>query len=232
MSQLTDFAENVIVDHEFRGASYTKPTVQAVGLFTAVPSDTGGGTEVTGGSYARVSLNPSNTNWTSTQGGTSGASTGTGGTATNAVAVTFPAPTADWGTSGTPVIAFGFFDATTAGNLKAWEFLTTANSKFLFTAVGSTDIFFAPGHNFANNDRVAVRPKAASALPAGLTANTLYFVVSVSGSSFSLSTTSGGAAINITADGAGEIIKVVPQIILSGSAAPSFAVGSLGFKIG
>lgn len=227
MSQITDFTENLYVDHEFRGASYTKPTVQAVALFIAAPSDTGGGTEVSGGSYARVALNPSNTNWTSTQGGTSGASTGTSGITTNAIAVTFPAPSANWGT----VVAVGIFDATTSGNLKSWEFLTTANSKFLFTAVASTDTFFAPGHNFANGEQVACRPKANSALPTGITANSLYYVISVSGASFALATTAGGTAINITTDGAGEVIKVVPQNIVSGAAAPSFAVGSLGYKV-
>jgi hypothetical protein len=37
------------------------------GLFTVTPSDTGGGTEVTGGSYARVSLASTLANWAGTQ---------------------------------------------------------------------------------------------------------------------------------------------------------------------
>jgi len=88
-----------------------------VALFTAAPSDAGGGTEVSSGGYARVNLPPSDTNWTATQGGTSGVSIGTGGMTSNAVAITFPAPTADWGTVGW----FGLFDQ--AGALQVWDAL-------------------------------------------------------------------------------------------------------------
>lgn len=77
MSALTDYLENKLVDHIFRASSYTKPSVLAVALFTSAPGEAGGGTEVTGGSYARVEVNPSDTNWNATQGGTSGDSSGT-----------------------------------------------------------------------------------------------------------------------------------------------------------
>lgn len=123
MSQASDYLENKIVDHIFRTASFTKPTVLAVGLFTAAPSDAAGGTEVTGNAYARVSLNPLDTNWEATQGGTSGVSSGTGGVVSNAVIITFPTPTpAGWGT----VTHFGLFDAASGGNLLIWNILTAS----------------------------------------------------------------------------------------------------------
>jgi hypothetical protein len=120
MSALTNYAENMIVDHRYRGRTWTKPTAIWFALFTAMPGEAGGGTEVTGGSYARVNLAPSNTNYTATQGGTSGDSSGTSGQTTNAVAITFPAPTANWGT----VIGMAEMDASTAGNMWLYAPLT------------------------------------------------------------------------------------------------------------
>jgi hypothetical protein len=114
MSAMSDYLEGQLRAHIFRTASFTKPTTLAIGLFTAAPSDAGGGTEVSGGSYARVSANPLDANWT--------AASSTDGVTTNTNAITFAAPTATWGT----VTHFGIFDATTAGNLLVWGTLTAS----------------------------------------------------------------------------------------------------------
>jgi len=114
MANATDYLENKLIDHIFRTTTWSQPTQLNVALYTVTPDDTGGGTEVTGGSYARVDLPPLNTNWTGTHGSTTGASSGTGGATDNAVEITFPAPTADWGT----VVAFGIFDE--SSNLLIW----------------------------------------------------------------------------------------------------------------
>ncbi len=119
-AQASDFLENLVVDHLFRTRTWAKPTAIYVALFTAAPSDAGGGTEVSGGGYARVALAPGDTNWTATHGGTSGNSSGTGGQTANAVAITFPAPTANY-----TVTHFGLFDAASGGNLWIWDALTT-----------------------------------------------------------------------------------------------------------
>lgn len=90
-------------------------------LFTVSPSDSGGGTEVTGGSYARISYASTLANWAGTQSAASTtASTGTGGQTSNNNAITFAAPTADWGT----VVAVGVYDKLTTGNLLFWKALT------------------------------------------------------------------------------------------------------------
>lgn len=128
MSQMSDYLEGKILDHIFRTGSFTKPTTLAVGLFTAAPSDTGGGTEVTGGSYARASLNPLDANWT-------GPTAGNGYTS-NAVTISFATPTAAWGT----ITHFGIFDATTSGNLLIWGSLAPAS----VVASGDT-VTFQPG---------------------------------------------------------------------------------------
>lgn len=126
MASMTDYLENKLIDHCFRGVSFTAPAALHVGLFTAAPSDTGGGTEVSGGSYARVSLSPSTTNWAATNGATTttNPSTGTGGTTSNNVAITFASPSANWGV----ITHFGIFDASTSGNLLWWAALTVSKT--------------------------------------------------------------------------------------------------------
>jgi hypothetical protein len=121
MAAMSDYLENKLIDQLFRGQTYTFPTTLYVGLLTAAPSDTGGGTEVSGGSYARVSVAASLANWAGTQGaGTTTASTGTNGTTSNNNAITFPAPTANWG----QITHVGVYDASTAGNLLFWAALS------------------------------------------------------------------------------------------------------------
>ena len=135
MAAWSDFAENKLVDWFFRGqaigitgasaAAGTGPTNLYVGLLTAAPSDTGGGTEVTGGSYARVTYASSLANWAGTQSaGSTVASSGTTGTTSNNNAITFPAPSANWGT----VTHIGVYDASTSGNLLFWSALTTSKT--------------------------------------------------------------------------------------------------------
>lgn len=135
MAAWSDFAENKILDWFFRAqaigitgataAAGTGPATLYVALLTAAPSDTGGGTEVTGGSYARVAVTSSLANWAGTQSAASTtASTGTGGTTSNNGAITFPAPTANWGV----VTHVGVYDATSAGNLLFWTALTVSKT--------------------------------------------------------------------------------------------------------
>ena len=50
---MTDYLEGKLSDHTVRHVSYTSPTTVYLALFTSATDDTGGGTECTGGSYAR-----------------------------------------------------------------------------------------------------------------------------------------------------------------------------------
>lgn len=128
MAGMSDYLENKLVDFLFRGQSLSNPTIY-VALFTAAPSDSGGGTEVSGGSYARVKAaagaGQALADWAGTQSaGSTTASSGTGGQTSNNAAVTFPAPTANWGT----ITHFAIFDASTSGNLLFWAALTTSKT--------------------------------------------------------------------------------------------------------
>lgn len=119
MSSMSDYLENAIADHCFRTTSFTKPATLYYALMTVTTTDAGGGTEATGGSYARVAVTGSNANFNGTHGNTTGASSGTGGVISNALAITFPAPTANWGV----VVSWAIYDASSSGNLLFWGLL-------------------------------------------------------------------------------------------------------------
>ncbi|MDP1771999.1 MAG: hypothetical protein Q8L15_06920 [Methylobacter sp.] len=132
---LTDYTENLAVDHLLRGQTFSEstPANYYVALYTTACSDSAAGTEVTGGSYARVAIARSTAAWVGTHGTTTGASSGTNGTVSNAAAATFPAATADWGT----VTHWGIIDASTAGNPIICAAMTTSRN----ITTGSTPSF-------------------------------------------------------------------------------------------
>lgn len=114
----SDYLEGQIIKYYFQNdaAAAAKPTTLYVALATATGSDAACGTEVTGGSYARVAVTNNATNWAGP--------TTNDGTIKNGIAVTFPAPTANWGV----VTEVCVFDASTAGNLYFRVALTTAKT--------------------------------------------------------------------------------------------------------
>jgi hypothetical protein len=114
----SNFLETEILDHVFAGAAYTAPTTKYLALYTAAPGETGGGTEVSGGAYARQSV----------------AFTTTGNTTSNSAAVEFPTATASFGT----VTHVGVFDAATVGNLMAYAALSSSK------AIATGDVFRVP----------------------------------------------------------------------------------------
>ena len=131
MAGFSDYLEDKVLDHVFGGTAYSAPGTLYVALYTAAPSDTGGGTEVSGGSYARKSMAAMTVSGTSPT------------TATNGSAVEFVTATGAWGT----VTHVGVFDAATSGNLMAWAALTaskTVASGYVFRFdAGDLDITLA-----------------------------------------------------------------------------------------
>lgn len=113
MSSFTDYTESLVLTWLLTNGSATRPTAWYVGLFTAAPSDTGGGTEVSGSGYVRKATG------TMTVSGTSPT------TATNSAAIEFAAASGgNWGAIGWAAI----FDAETGGNMIAWAALSTART--------------------------------------------------------------------------------------------------------
>lgn len=106
MADATNAFEGLIGDHLLRTATWSKPATIYVGLFTVLPDEAGaGGTEVTGGSYARVQCGPGDAYWTGPAGGN--------GIYSNTDIVQFAAPTGNWGA----VAGFGLFSAASSGTL-------------------------------------------------------------------------------------------------------------------
>ena len=111
MAGLTNYGEDLVLDWLFTAGAATRPTAWYVSLYTVAPTESTGGTEVTGGSYARVST-------AFTVSGTAPT------TASNTAAVEFAEASATWGT----VVAAGIMDASTGGNLIAFASLTTSKT--------------------------------------------------------------------------------------------------------
>lgn len=121
---MSNYLENAVINAVLRNTSYTSPTTVYVGLFTSDPTDAGSGTEVSGGSYARVAVtfgSPSN------------------GVSTNSAAVEFPQATGSWGT----ITHIGIHDALTTGNLLFHTALDTSK------AIATGDIFKIASSNLS-----------------------------------------------------------------------------------
>lgn len=110
MGSKSNYLENKVLDHVLGGGDYTRPATVYFGLFTVTPSDTGGGTEVSTGSYARASVTNNATNFPAAASGSK----------SNGTDIVFPTASGSWGT----IVAFGIFDASTAGNLLYWGDIT------------------------------------------------------------------------------------------------------------
>jgi hypothetical protein len=120
---LSDYAENKVVDDLFRATDYSasSPASFYVFLSSSACSDSSIGTELSGGSYARVGITRATASWKGTHGSVTGASSGTNGTISNAAAVTFPTATGDWATA----TYWGVIDSSSgAGNLIVCAALT------------------------------------------------------------------------------------------------------------
>lgn len=119
---LSDYAENKLLDHVLGRAAFSMPSTVYAALYTAAPTDAGGGTQVSGGAYARQAFSVNATS---------------GGTTKPTGDVQFPVATASWGT----VVAVGIFDAASGGNLLMWA--TFAASK----AIAAGDQLVIPAND-------------------------------------------------------------------------------------
>lgn len=116
MAEMSTYLENALINATLRNTSYTSPSTVYVGLYTSDPTDANTGTEVSGGSYARVAV-------------TMGSPTD--GVSTNSAAVEFPQASGSWGTVGW----IGILDASSSGNLLYHTALDTSKT------ISSGDIF-------------------------------------------------------------------------------------------
>jgi len=124
MAHFSTYLANKVLDHVFRNVAYTPPATVYVALFTAAPTDAGGGTEVSGGSYGRVALT---------------FSAASAGAIANSIQEAFAEASGSWGT----VVAWGIYDASSGGNLLAWNTITNfavAAGETRFWAIGELSV--------------------------------------------------------------------------------------------
>lgn len=171
----------------------TNPTtpITHVSLHTDIPDDTGSN-EATGGSpaYARKAV--------------AFASPASGSMDKDATDPEFDTP------AGTYFYA-GFWSADTAGTFLAYAPINGGTLKGVGTAATS-DTITSNGHGLSDTDRVTLQTVAGESLPTGLSATVIYFVISSATNTFSLSLTSGGSAVDITAVGELAFQKVIPEV--------------------
>lgn len=118
----TNATETLVLQWLLTAGSPTRPTAWYIGLFTTAPTETGGGTELSGSGYVRRSAT----------------FTVSGDTASNSAAIEFPEATASWGT----ITHAAVFDALSGGNMIASGALATSK------LIGTGDILRIPVGGF------------------------------------------------------------------------------------
>lgn len=132
---MSDYLENQLLTHVFRTASYTKPTELAIALCTSAVSDSDTGITIVevpnSNSYARVLLEPDDSNWSSIVSGT--------GQTDNSVAIIFPQASGSWGT----ITSIAICDSATwgAGNVLFYGTLDTPET------ISTNNIFAIDANN-------------------------------------------------------------------------------------
>jgi hypothetical protein len=158
------------------------------------------GTESTGGSYARQAL--------------SYAAAAAGQRATN-TSVSIPINT------GQVIVALAAFDAISAGNRTSYDPYGSTGQPLRGAGVVDTianDTILSRAHGVTTDDRLFFTAAMGGSLPAGLSATTLYFVraTGLTTDAFTIATTSGGAAVDITSLGTSICwYKTVPNTFAS-----------------
>ena len=105
------YEANRLQDASLGGATYTPVATYYVALMTSMPTAAGGGTEATGGSYARVAVTNNSTNFPAAVGGAKG----------NGTVISYAQITASIGT----IVGVALYDALTGGNLIRFALLNT-----------------------------------------------------------------------------------------------------------
>lgn len=164
-------------------------------LVTTAGTDAAAGTEVAGGSYARQPLT-----WAAASGGSK----------TTSAAVSY---------SSLPACRVQGWAVYSSGGTRKWYGVLSPKTG---TAQNTGDTITVTAHGKANGDMVVFQSGYA---PAGLAANTTYFVVGATANTFQVSATLGGSVLPITADAA--LIVVGSVLDVPAGAGVTLAAGAV-----
>lgn len=171
-------------------------------LHTAYPGLTQAN-EVSGGSpaYARKSVT-----WGSAAAGSKAS--------TNAQVFDVPAATT--------VAWIGYSTASTAGSGRAVAPNGAAPKEFIVDA--TNDKILLPAHGYSNTNTIVFYGGTA---PGGLTAGTIYFVVSATTDDFKVAATSGGSAIDLTSQAGSDcVVSIIVQEVFGAQGTMTLAIGA------
>lgn len=214
MAKTTNYA-NLLLSHIFRNANIAnlgdatgaRGSVAAGNLYISLhTADPGvGGSQNTSEAnymgYARVAVPRDGTNW----------SVAATAAINNLLAITFGACTL--GANTITHVGVGT-DPAGAGTLLYSSNLGTSNQG-AFTGATNDNITI-PGHTLAVDDRVAFYASGGSTLPAGITQGVIYWVKTSATDVITISTTQGGATLDITASGDGIALKAATLAVSTG----------------
>lgn len=105
----TTYFDDAVLNAALLATPYTSPSNVYVALYTSSPTVGGGGTEVSGGGYARQLAT---------------FTTPLSGSTSNSADITFPIASSAWGT----VVAFAILDAVSLGNMLYFGSLTASRT--------------------------------------------------------------------------------------------------------
>ena len=206
MTGFTDRTSQGILNHIVgKTALYALPQA-FVALFTTAGTDGGTGfVEVIGGGYTRATT--LGTDWNAASGSAPS-------TISNANPINFPLATSAWNN----IIAFGIYDALTAGNLQAWDYFGNFPWRPTTVGIGTPALFTQPQHGYLAGDQVIWTLEYGGLAPAGGPLTGLMNVVAPTTDTFNV-------GVNTTGTGDGQVRKVLSQTVQSGLQ-PIFAPGS------
>lgn len=186
-----------------------------VGLHTSSPGEAGDQTtnEANYTGYARQAVARTTGGWTVST-----------NSVTNAAQISFPQSTG----GGTDNIQFWSIGSASSGSGILMYYGPFAAAPLLFTTTdsASSDTFVSDAHGLSDGETVVFSTAPGGTLPTGVTEGTIYYVITSTTDSFQVSTTSGGSAVALTADGAGRVHQITAKDIATNDT-PIIAAGAL-----
>jgi hypothetical protein len=133
----------------------------------------------------------------------------------NSTTLAFATASADWGI----IVAFGLFDAPTAGNLLCWDYIGNYAWRPAVVSAASPGVITLPNHGFIASDTVLWSIEHGGNTPTFSQSNFTGTLTVVGPTTDTFTVTNGGTAVNTSSSGNGMIRKYVPQAIINGAAA-------------
>jgi hypothetical protein len=128
--------------------------------------------------------------------------------------------------NGTPISSTISANGTAAIYTIETAFGNTSGNTYIFSVDSGTDVFTTTTANSIVNGQI-LQFSTAGTLPSPLLANIDYFAINVSGSTFKVSATFGGSAINITTTGSGTL-NVRSLVVIQGVCGSNYIFSASG----